>query len=157
MYTRSSSACGVHTNLSFVCILDTTRWVRGRLEQEEAEEGDAAFCEAFCEEIGLQPAAARNEHPEIRTLRTPCAAFLLPRRVHQNCQSTSAISGPQEGGPCGAYVVRRPVFAPVKIYVLSPELTDLRRVTGAPTDACGGVPRWNARRDGKPRACLLSS
>ena len=36
------------------------RWVRGRLEQgrrqrrRRAEEGDAAFCEAFCDEIGLQ-------------------------------------------------------------------------------------------------------
>ena len=45
----------------------------------------------------------------------PLLVFLLSRRVHDNCQSTSANSGPQEGGPCGAYVVRRPVFAPVKI------------------------------------------
>ena len=60
---------------------------------------------------------ARGTFSETRFCRHslhPLLVFLLSRRVHQNCQSTSANSGPQEGGPCGAYVVRRPVFAPVK-------------------------------------------
>ena len=33
----------------------------------------------------------------------PLPVFLLSRRVHEDCQSTSANSGPQEGGPCGNY------------------------------------------------------
>ena len=76
------------------------RLVRGRLEQgrrrrrRRAEEGDAAFCEAFCDEMGPAVLLPRNEHPEMRIASTPCGVFLLSRRVHDNCQSTElSISG----------------------------------------------------------------
>ena len=62
---------------------------------EQREEGDAAFCEAFCDEMGPAVLLPRNEHPEMqRIASTPCGVFLLSRRVHDNCQSTElSISG----------------------------------------------------------------
>ena len=54
------------------------RLVRGRLEQgrrrrrRRAEEGDAAFCEGFCEEMGPAVLLPRNELPFLRIAFTPC-------------------------------------------------------------------------------------
>ena len=54
------------------------RLVRGRLEQgrrrrrRRAEEGDAAFCEGFCEEMGPAVLLPRNELPVFRIGSTPC-------------------------------------------------------------------------------------
>ena len=54
------------------------RLVRGRLEQgrrrrrRRAEEGDAGFCEGFCEEMGPAVLLPRNEHPVLRIAFTPC-------------------------------------------------------------------------------------
>ena len=75
------------------------RLVRGRLEQgrrrrrRRAEEGDAAFCEGFCEEMGPAVLLPRNEHPVLRIAFTPCGVSYFQGGGTELSKYCAEISG----------------------------------------------------------------